>query len=302
MRKFLKTIFASDRKGAYLQFIKNKYFNIWMNNYIIPELDYQQNNYIFRKLFADGTIAGFLYKAVAGSSEFPNGMPVFCPYAVNTINLYDYPIDVSLVNVRGVKFIPATLQRVDKDVVIGWCQSNKKPVRAIIDYYAERLQIVEDVIKANLNAQRMPWLLVTSPEDEKAVEELFENVMAGDAACYVPSDAAEKLKILTSGAPFIVDKLYDYKNALEDELRECLGCDNLGVKNKKEHLITDEIAANDEITKESGDIFFDEIQAFCDRFTETFGFKIHIEKRNKDEEESAITEEDEYEDIDGDTV
>lgn len=302
MRKFLKTVFASNKKGEYAQFIRNKYFNIWMNNYIIPELDYQQNNYIFRKLYADGTIAGFLYKDVAGSDEYPNGMPVFCPYAVNTINLYDYPIDVSLVNTRGVPFIPATLQKVDKDVVIGWCQANKKPVRAIIDYYAERLQLCEDVIKASLNAQRMPWLLVTSPEDEKAIEELFENVMSGEAAFHVPSDFAEKVKILTSGAPFILDKLYDYENALEDELRECLGCDNLGVKNKKEHLITAEVESNDEVTKESGDIFFDEIQAFCGRYTKTCGYKLHLERMHKDDEDVAINEEDEDEDSDSETV
>ena len=302
MRKFLKTIFASDRKGAYLQFIRNKYFNIWMNRYIIPELDYQQNNYIFRKLFADGTIAGFLNTDVAGSEEYPKGLPVFCPYAVNTINLYDYPIDVSLVNTRGVPFIPATLQRVDKDVVIGWCQPNKKPIREVVDYYAERLQLVEDIIKANLNAQRMPWLLVTTPEDEKAIEELFENVMAGDAACYVPSDAAEKLKILTSGASYIIDKLYDYKNALEDELREWFGSGNLGVKNKKEHLITAEVESNNEMTKASGDIFFDEISAWCERYTDTTGFYIHLEKRRKDEEDSAINEEDEDEEDDENPV
>ena len=302
MRKFLKSIYASNRTGAYIDFIRNKYFNIWMNRYIIPELDYQQNNYIFRKLYADGTIAGFLIKETAGSEEYPNGMPVFCPYAVNTINLYDYPIDVSLVNVRGVKFIPATLQRVDKDVVIGWCQTNKKPVRAIIEYYAERLSLVEEVIKINLNSHRVPWMLVTTPEDEKAVEELFDAVMSGEGVPHVPSDFAEKVKVLTSGTQFIIDKLYDYKNALEDELRESLGCDNLGVKNKKEHLITAEIESNDEMTEESEDIFFDEIQAFCDRFTETFGFTIHVEKRHEDDKDEAINEEDENEDSDRETV
>lgn len=302
MRKFLKSIYASNKTGAYIDFIRNKYFNLWMNKYIIPELDYQQNNYIFRKLYADGTIAGFIVKGTEGSREFPNGMPVFCPYAINTINLYDYPIDVSLVNVRGVSFIPATLQRVDKDVVIGWCQTNKKPVKAIIEYYAERLSITEDVIKSNLNSHRVPWLLVTNPEDEKAVEELFEVVMSGEGALHVPSDFAEKVKILTSGSQFIIDKLYDYKNALEDELREILGCDNLGVKNKKEHLITAEIESNDEVTRQSGDIFFDEIQAFCDRFTETFGFTIHVEKRHEDDIDEEISEEDEYEDSDGETV
>lgn len=302
MRKFLKSIYASSRTGAYIDFIRNKYFNIWMNKYIIPELDYQQNNYIFRKLYADGTIAGFLIKETTGSEEYPNGMPVFCPYAVSTINLYDYPIDVTLVNTRGVNFIPATLQRVDKDVVIGWCQANKKPVKAIVEYYAERMAIVEEVIKINLNSHRVPWMLVTTPEDEKAVEELFDAVMSGEGAPHVPSDFAEKVKVLTSGTQFIIDKLYDYERALDDELRERLGSDNLGVKNKKEHLITAEIESNDELTQESGDVFFDEIQAWCERFTDTFEYKMHLEVKHKDDEDDPINEEEEYEDSDGETV
>lgn len=302
MRKFLKSIYASSRTGAYIDFIRNKYFNIWMNKYIIPELDYQQNNYIFRKLYADGTIAGFLIKETTGSEEYPNGMPVFCPYAVSTINLYDYPIDVTLVNTRGVNFIPATLQRVDKDVVIGWCQANKKPVKAIVEYYAERMAIVEEVIKINLNSHRVPWMLVTTPEDEKAVEELFDAVMSGEGAPHVPSDFAEKVKVLTSGTQFIIDKLYDYERALDDELRERLGSDNLGVKNKKEHLITAEIESNDELTQESGDVFFDEIQAWCERFTDTFGYKMHLETKHKDDEDDPVDEEEEYEDSDGETV
>ena len=40
MRKFLKSVYASNRTGAYIDFIRNKYFNLWMNKYIIPELDY----------------------------------------------------------------------------------------------------------------------------------------------------------------------------------------------------------------------------------------------------------------------
>lgn len=303
MRKFLKSIYRTDRQNSYLDFIRNKYYNMWMDKYIIPELDYQENNYIFRKFYADGTIAGILNKDVAGSSDYPNGMPVFCPYAANTINLYDYPIDVSLVNTRGVKFIPAGLQRVDVDVAIGWCQPNHKPIKAIVEYYAERLTICEAVIKANLNSHRTPWLLVTTPEDEKAIEEMFETVMQGDGVLHVPSDFAEKIKILTSGNQYIIDKLYDYEKALEDELRETFGCDNLGVKNKKEHLITDEVESNNEMTKASGDIFFDEISAWCERYSDTTGFYIHLEKRHKDEEDTEdITEEDEYEDSDGNTI
>ena len=60
MRKLLKNIFRTTKTGATFNFIVNKYYNIWMNRFVIPELDYQMNNYIFRKLYADGTIAGFI--------------------------------------------------------------------------------------------------------------------------------------------------------------------------------------------------------------------------------------------------
>ena len=300
MRKLLKTIFRTTKSGAYYNFIVNKYYNIWMNKFVIPELDYQMNNYIFRKLYGDGTIAGFVAKGTQGSDDYPDGLPVFCPWAGSTINLYDYPVDVTLVNTRGVSFIPSTLQKVDKDVVIGWAQINRKPVKMIIEYYAERIDIVESVIKCNLNAHRMPFLITTNPEDQKAIEELFDNIIQGDSALYVPSEFSEKVKVLTSGAQFIIDKLYDYKNALEDELREILGCDNLGVKNKKEHLISDEVESNDEITEDSKNVFYDEIQGFCERFSETFGFKIHLEERHQDEylEDDPVNEEDEDEDSD----
>lgn len=300
MRKLLKTIFRTTQKGAYYNFIVNKYYNIWMNKFIIPELDYQMNNYIFRKLYGDGTIAGFIAKGTKGADDYPDGLPVFCPWAGSEINLYDYPIKVTLVNTRGVKFIPSKLQKVDKDVVIGWAQQNRKPVKMIVEYYAERIDIVESVIKCNLNAHRMPFLITTNPEDQKAVEELYDAIIEGDSALYVPSEFSEKVKVLTSGAQFIIDKLYDYKNALEDELREILGCDNLGVKNKKEHLITPEVEANDEVTEDSKNVFYDEINAFCERFSETFDFYIHLEERHQDEylDDEEINKEDEDEDSD----
>ena len=300
MRKLLKNIFRTTKTGATFNFIVNKYYNIWMNRFVIPELDYQMNNYIFRKLYADGTIAGFIAKGTEGSDEYPQGLPVFCPYAVSTINLYDYPIDVTLVNTKGVSFIPSTLQKVDQDVVIGWCQSNRKSVKQIVEYYAEKIDIVEAVIKCNLNAHRMPFLITTNPEDQKAIEELFDSIIQGDSALYVPSEFSEKVKVLTSGAQYIIDKLCDYKKALEDDLREILGCDNLGVKNKKEHLISMEVEANDDVTEDSKNVFYDEIQQFCNRFSETFGFKIHLEERHQDyyEEDEKVNKEDKDEDSD----
>lgn len=292
MKKSIKRYYLSDSKSGYMNFLINKHYAIWMDKFIIPELDYQQNDYIFRKFWAEGTIAGFTIKETVGSDLAPEGVAVFCPYAPSTYNLYDYPIDVTLVNTRGVKFIPSTLQRVDVDVVLGWCQKNKKSVKEMVMIYIEKLAKIEDVIRTNLNSHRVPWVILSNPEDKKAIDEMLEQVMQGEEIAYASVDYPDKVKLLLSGNQYIIDKLYDYQKAVEDELREFLGCDNLGVKNKKEHLLVPEIESNNEITEISNDSFKDCLDEFCSRFSETFGYTIHVEEKHKD-----IKEEEDPEDV-----
>lgn len=292
MKKSIKRYYLSDSKSGYMNFLINKHYAIWMDKFIIPELDYQQNDYIFRKFWADGTIAGFTIKETIGSDLAPEGVAVFCPYAPATYNLYDYPIDVTLVNTRGVKFIPSTLQRVDVDVVLGWCQKNKKSVKEMVMIYIEKLAKIEDVIRTNLNSHRVPWMVLSNPEDKKAIDEMLDQVLQGEEIAYASVDYPDKVKVLLSGNQFIIDKLYDYQRAVEDELREFLGCDNLGVKNKKEHLLVPEIESNNEITEISNDSFKDCLDEFCNRFSETFGYTIHVEEKHQD-----IKEEEDSEDV-----
>ena len=111
----------------------NKYYNLYMNNFKISQVDYQMRDYILRKFWADGTLAEFKLKETEGSTDYPKGMPVFCPYAPSRFNLYDFPIYVTLINIRGVKFIPATPQKVDEDVILLYAQRNKKSIYSIVD-------------------------------------------------------------------------------------------------------------------------------------------------------------------------
>ena len=110
----------------------------------------------------------------------------------------------------------------------------------------------------------------------------------------IPSEYAERIKAFNSGAVYNVDKLYNYKCALENEIREFLGLENLGFGEKKEHLLVDEIAQNDQVTKQSGDTFYDSLLEFAERVEDTFGYALPIEvaeeelpaKENEEEEET----------------
>lgn len=277
----------------------NKYYNLYMNNFKISTVDYQMKDYILRKFWADGTLAEFKLNETEGSTDYPAGLPVFCPYAPSRFNLYDYPIDVSLINIRGVSFIPATIQKVDKDVILLYAQRNKKSIYSIVSVYVGMIVDIEMVIKINLMVQKSPWIIGTSPEGQFKAEELANKILDDNPFLFLELEEIDKAKALISGAPYIIDKLYNLKSCRENELREYLGISNLGVIEKKEHLTNDEIASNNDITKLFEDSLLDTMQESFDRGNKLFGFNIKIEL-NHVEREVENNDEDEEEDEDDD--
>ena len=277
-------------------FYLNKYYSLFMNKYDIIGVDYQQRDFILRKFWIDGRLACFKLKGTEGSTEHPQGLGVFCPYAPSRYNIYDFPIYVTLINIRGVSFIPAGLQKVDEDVVIGWCQRNKKSVYSLVDFYLQKITDVEMVIKMNLKSQKTPWIIGATPEDNKKIQSILDNLEDDNPNLFVDLEDVDKAKALVSGAPYVLDKLYNYKQALENELKEYLGLENMGMGEKKEHLITAEIEASDEVIGESNYNFIDTIKEFFDNIEKVLGLKYDIVEKHQIEYSDDTEEEEEVED------
>lgn len=276
--------------------LMNKYFNIYMNNYnFTGDLDYQQKEYILLQYWSVGAIACFKLANSEGSRLHPQGLGVFCPFAPGYWNIYNWPTKVSLINTRGVKFIPAGLKEVDKEVVIGYALRNRKPVSLFVESYIERIVDVLMVIRTNLKAHKMPWLIVANPEDREKLKNLFESLIDNDdPQAYIDSDSADKIKALVSGAPYIIDKLYQYVETLFGELEEFLGFNNIGVGEKKEHLITAEVSANNGIIEANKNCLIDPMKEFFERCNATFGFNYGVEYKEYEipvDEESQEEEE-----------
>ena len=189
-----------------------------MNNYVFEgDIDYQQVDFILRKFWENGSIAGFKLPMSEGSKDHPQGLAVFTPFAPNGWNIYDWPISVNLINTRGVRFIPTGVQQVDKDVVIGYIQRNKKGVGFFVDSIVQDIVVIDMVIRINLNAHKMPYLVVVDPLSEKKMKALYDKIKDDDPELFISSDEANNFKALVSGAPFILDKLYNLKQAKENE-------------------------------------------------------------------------------------
>lgn len=283
--KYLRNqLSATDVSAVTLNFYLNKYYSLFMNRFKFKGVDYQQADFILRKMWGTGTICAFKMKETIGSNEHPQGLLVFVPYEPNGWNIYDYPTSVHYMNTKGVKFIPYTEQVVDKDCVIGWCQRNKKSVKELVTYYIMKIVNIELVIDLNLNAHKMPYVIGAAPEDTKVLEEVMRLLQNNEPQLFVNVQDVDKLKALVSGAPYILDKLYDLKQAIENELREYLGLDNLGGSQKKEHLITAEVESNNQVIQASGNNFIDCMKEFFERIRDVLGVDVDVEINEEKED------------------
>lgn len=294
------------------QFYLNKYFNLFMNAYRFPELPREQSDYLLRKFWSLGTISAFIVegtKPIEGvpttqmsANDYPNGMIAFVPYAPLIFSITDWPSVVSLIPVRGATFIPTRPLKVGEECVIGFAQRNKKPVFDMVDYYIEKIVDTEMTIRTQLFSHKAPWLISTTPENEAKVKRLFERLENDELSLYIGVDEIEALKSLIGGNTYIIDKLYIYKQGLENELLTYLGIDNVGGIEKKEHLMVDEVNANNDIINDSSDCFLHPLQEFCEQVSKVLGFPLSVEatsspvvaeSNQEDEEDEKEEEQDE---------
>lgn len=278
-------------------FIVNKYYNVFMNKLGVKGADYQQRDYILRQFWATGTIAMFVLKG-SETEETPQGLAVFCPYAPIDYNTYDWPVHCTLINKRGVPFIPAGVQTIDKDVCIGFIQRNHKGIKFIVDYYAKRIALIRSVMQTQLIAKKMPFVLATTPENKENLMDLWNDILSDNPALFKDFDVIGNVNALNLTSTYELDKLESLADNEENHLKEILGIDNLGVHEKKEHLINKEIDANNQQTEDSASCIIDCLEEFSESIKKTFNYDLRFEWKNsiqEEKEEKDFTESEEEE-------
>ena len=307
-------------KMTSLRFYENKYFGLFLNAYKFTNLTKNQQRYLLKRMWINGTVACFIVEGtrsepslkqaltntsantVSVGQDNPEGLLVFTPYAVNQWNIEDEPSVISLINLRGATFIPTDPKVVNKDVVIGWAHTSHTPVRALVMYYLEKIVDVENTIKTNLFCHKLPRLVIVSPEDKERVKEIMEDIERGENKIFLDVADWNAIKnVLDSGAgSYIIDKLYQYKQNLENELLTFLGINNVPIE-KKERLITDEAQSNDQLINDSSDCFLDSLKAFCEEIKNVLGYSIEVEANSSPESNEDMEEEpDESEELNND--
>ena len=296
---------ASDKKikDRIRFFYVEKFFNKWMSKYEFPELNYQQKHYCMKKWWsvgnvacsnvasADKLLAGLM---ASGEVDMKENQIIFTPWAfANRYNIYDFPTHATLINTRGVKFITPRVLEIDKEVVIIYAQKNHKSVWSSIEVKVEEIVDLEMKKRTALKAQSQAWFFAFSPEDFKIAKALQESLDNDDPYMFGAFNDPDRIKGIQSGAPYIVDKIQQQIDGRVNEVLTMLGVNNIGIDEKKEHLVVDEINANNEDIEQQSISFKSEIEDGFERVGKVLGFKVHVVDMNKmfKEAEDEVDEE-----------
>lgn len=305
-RIFRPRVSTSKIRSQIRFFYMEKFFNKWMNKYDFPKLNYQQKHYIMKKFWGEGSIAcatiasadpslaGLMIDKIVDMKE---NTIIFAPWTfANRYNIYDFPTHIRLINVRGVKFIPKKELELDKEAVIIYAQKNHKSVFSSIEVKINEIVDLQMKKRVALKAQSQGWMFAFSPEDFEQAKVLQEQLENDEPYMFVPLSEVDKAKALTSGANYIVDKLQAEIDGRVNEVLTMLGVNNIGVGEKKEHLIVDEVNANNEDINQQSYSFTSEIEDGFERVKEVLGFDcpvIDVNELFKMDEDSIDEKEEE---------
>ncbi len=148
-----------------------------------------------------------------------------------------------------------------------------------VEMFAKRLYNLDRAIDVNANAQKTPVLISCDESQRLTLKNLYMQYDGNSPVIYGDKNLnPNSLKVLTTGAPFVADKLYTLKTQLWNEALTYLGISNINVQ-KKERLITDEVMRNQGGVIASRYSRLEARRQACDKINKLFGLDIWCDYR-----------------------
>lgn len=143
--------------------------------------------------------------------------------------------------------------------------------------YTNILTEIQKTQEVNLNAQKTPVLITTTESGKLTLENIYEQYKGNKPVIYVNKniDMNDSVKVFKTDAPYLLDKLQEYK---QDQFNECLTF--LGINTtpeKKERLITDEVNANNDMTNICLSMFLNTRKQALEEINKKFNLNIELD-------------------------
>ena len=142
-----------------------------------------------------------------------------------------------------------------------------------MELFALRLYEAEQTAMVNIKAQKTPVLLLMDEKQRLTMENLYSQYEGNRPVIFGDKNSLGEnvIKAINTQAPFIADKIINYKKEIWNEALTFLGINNIMV-DKKERLITDEANSNNELINLNLQSYLAPREEACRQFNEKFGF------------------------------
>lgn len=190
----------------------------------------------------------------------------------DTLNVYQLPTKVQAWSIGYQK-------QFDFDEVV-YIMNNELqiPTARTINQFAYRLYETERTIDVNLIAQKTPVLIEGDTKTILTLKNVYMQYSGNTPFIFGNKqfDMSNKINVLNTNAPYLIDKLELHKHEIWNEMLTYLGIDNANT-DKKERLITDEVESNNEVINYYLNCFYKTRKSACDEINKKFGLNIELQ-------------------------
>ena len=181
------------------------------------------------------------------------------------LNVYRLPIEVMAYSIgynKRFKF---------NDVVYIMNNEMQLPTRNTLELIAYRLYETERTIDVNLRAQKTPVLIEGDTKTILTLKNVYQQYSGNTPFIFGNKqfDISNKLNVLKTDAPYLIDKLELHKHELWNEALTYLGINNANT-DKKERLVVNEVDSNNQLITFYLNCFYKTRKKACDEINKKF--------------------------------
>lgn len=193
------------------------------------------------------------------------------------INIYGLPTELNCYsyNYNQIRPVYSGLKENenDKNQCIMVMNTFKRiPTVSTMELFAYRLYEAEQTAFTNIKAQKTPVMIIVDETQRLMMENLYNQYNGNQPFIFGDRKQLQEgmIKSIKTDAPFIADKIMDYKKEIWNEALTYLGINNIQTE-KKERLITSEANQNNELINLNLQSYLAPRLQACKEFNEYFG-------------------------------
>ena len=160
----------------------------------------------------------------------------------------------------------------DEECILVMNNWERVPTAGSMELFSYRLYLAQRTCDVNVSSQRFPVMVVGDEKQRLMLENLYSQYDGNQPFIFGNKQqlTGEEMKVLNTQAPYVVDKLTEYKKEIFNEALTYLGINNVSVK-KKERLTENESNENTELVNLNLQSMLAPRLEACRQFNEKFG-------------------------------